>query len=50
MPPKAVLAASILAVLIILGPLGTQNNTSITELSKQLIEWYREIITQLVDN
>ena len=34
MPLKAVLAASILAVLIILKLLGTQGDTSIAELSK----------------
>ena len=46
MPPKAVLAASMLAVIvIILRLLGTQGNTSIAELSKQLVEWYREMIT-----
>ena len=50
MPPKAVLAASVLATVIILEPLGTQGNTSIAKLSKQLIEWYKEIITQLVNN
>ena len=26
-------------------PLGTQNNTSIAEISKQLVEWYKDIIT-----
>ena len=51
MPLKAVLAASVLIVIvIILGPLGTQSNTNITKLNKQLVEWYREIITQLTDN
>ena len=39
MPLKAVLAASILAAIVIMsGPLGTQNNTSIAKLSKQLVE------------
>ena len=48
---KAVLAANVLAVTATtLGPLGTQGNTSIAKLSKQLVKWYREIITQLVDN
>ena len=28
-----------------LGPLGTQNNTSIAKTSKQLVEWYKDIIT-----
>ena len=51
MPLKAVPAANILAVtVIILGPSGTQSDTSIAKSSKQLIEWYREIITQLIDN
>ena len=43
---KAVLAANILAVTAITsGPLGIQSNTNIAKLSKQLVEWYREIIT-----
>ena len=51
MPPKAVLAANILAAIVITSkPLGTQGNTSIAKLSKQSIEWYREIITQLINN
>ena len=51
MPPKAILAVNMLAATVtILGPLGTQGNTSITELSKQLVKWYRKIITQLTDN
>ena len=51
MPLKAVLVANMLAVIVImLGPLGTQGNTSMAELSKQLVEWYRKIITQLIDN
>ena len=51
MPPKAVLAANMPAVIvIILGLLGTQSNTSMAELSEQLVERYREIITQLIDN
>ena len=46
MPPKAVLAASTLAVTVtILGLLGTQSNTSIAKLSKQSVKWYKEIIT-----
>ena len=45
MPLKAVLAANMLATVISLGPLGTQSDTSIVESSKQLVEWYREIIT-----
>ena len=48
---KAVSAANAPAVIVtMLGLLGTQGNTNITKLSKQLVEWYREIITQLVDN
>ena len=39
MPLKAVLAANMLAVIVtILRPSGTQGNTSITKLSKQLVE------------
>ena len=46
MPLKAVLAVSVPAVtVIILGLSGTQGNTSIAELSKQLVEWYKEMIT-----
>ena len=50
MPPKAVLAVNILVIVTILGPLGTQGNTNIAKLSKQSVEQYREIITQLIDN
>ena len=46
MPLKAIPAASALTVIvIILGPLGTQSDTSMAKLNKQLVEWYREIIT-----
>ena len=45
MPPKAVLAAIAPAVITTSRPLGTQNNTSMAETSKQLVEWYKEIIT-----
>ena len=45
MLPKAVLAVSVLATVIMSGLLGMQSNTSIAKLSKQLVEWYREIIT-----
>ena len=41
----AVPAATVLAVIITLGLLGTQGNTSIAKTSKQLVKWYREIIT-----
>ena len=50
MPLKAVLVVNVLATVIILGLLGIQSDTSIAKLSKQLIEQYREIITQLIDN
>ena len=51
MPLKAVPVASVLAATItILGPSGTQSNTSIAKLSKQSVKWYKEIITQLIDN
>ena len=38
MPLKAVLVASALVTVIILGPLGTQGNTSIAKSSKQSVE------------
>ena len=41
----AVSTATVPAVIITLGLLGTQNNTSIAKTSKQLVEWYRDIIT-----
>ena len=48
---KAVPAANMLvAIVTISGPLGTQGNTSIAELSEQLVEQYKKIITQLIDN
>ena len=51
MPPKAVPAASVLvAIVTTSGPSGTQSNTNMAELNKQLVEWYKEIITQLVNN
>ena len=51
MPPKAVLVVNMPAVTVTTsGPSGTQGNTSIAKSSKQSIEWYREIITQLTDN
>ena len=50
MPLKAVLAANVLATVTILGPLGIQSNTSITKSSKQSVKWYREIITQFINN
>ena len=46
MPLKAVPAVSTPAVTVtILGPLGTQSDTSMVKSSKQSVEWYREIIT-----
>ena len=50
MPPKAVLVANVLATVITLGPLGMQGNTSMAESSKYIVEQYRDMITQLVDN
>ena len=48
---KAVLAAQVLAATVTtLGPLNTQDNTSIAKSSEQLVKWYREIITQLAEN
>ena len=38
MPLKAVLVVSVLATVIILGLLGTQGDTNIAKLSKQLVE------------
>ena len=46
MPLKAAVPAVMEpAVTTTLGPLGTQGDTSIAKTSKQLIEWYRDIIT-----
>ena len=51
MPLKAVPAANIPAVTVTTsGPSGTQGDTSMAESSKQSVEWYREMITQLADN
>ena len=51
MPLKAAIpAATVPVVITTLGPLGTQSNISIAKTSKQLIEWYRDIITQLTEN
>ena len=50
MPLKVVPAANTPAIVIILGPLGTQSDTSMAKSSKQLVKWYREMITQLVNN
>ena len=50
MPPKVVLVVVMLVTVIILRPLGMQSNTNIAKLSKQLVKWYKKIITQLTDN
>ena len=42
---KAVLVVNMLVTVIILGLLGTQGNTSMAKSSKQLVEWYKEMIT-----
>ena len=45
MPLKAVLAVNApVAIVIILGLLGTQDNTNMAKLNKQLVKWYKEII------
>ena len=50
-PLKAVPAVNMLAAIVTTsGPSGTQGDTSMAKLSKQLVKWYREIITQLADN
>ena len=41
----AVPIVTVLVEIITLGPLGTQGNTNIAKTSKQLVEWYRDIIT-----
>ena len=45
MPPKAVLVVNVPATVIILGPLGTQSDTSMVELSKYTVKWYKKVIT-----
>ena len=51
MPLKAVPAAQVLAATAITSrPSNIQSNISIAKSSKQLIKWYREIITQLIEN
>ena len=32
------------------GPAETQGNTSMAKSSNQSVEWYKDIITQLIDN
>ena len=52
MPLKAVQPAqhTLLIKEETLGPAGIQSDTSIAKSSNQLVEWYRDIITQLMDN
>ena len=51
MPLKAVLAAQVLvATAMTSGPSNTQGNINIAKSSKQSIKWYREIITQFIEN
>ena len=45
MPPKIIPTAAVLVAIITSRPLGTQSDTNIAKTSKQLVEWYREIIT-----
>ena len=45
MPLKAALVVNILATVTILGLLGTQSNTNMAKLSKNTVEWYKEVIT-----
>ena len=51
MPLKAVPAAQVLvATVMTLGLSNTQGNISMAKSSEQLVEWYREMITQLIEN
>ena len=52
MPPKVVQPAhcTLLMEAGTSGPAKTQNNTSMAESSNQSVEWYKDIITQLIDN
>ena len=40
----------VLAKIITLRPSGTQGNTNIAKISKQLVEWYKDIITYFIEN
>ena len=40
----------VLAEITTLEPSGTQGDASIAKTSKQLVEWYRDIITQFTEN
>ena len=52
MPPKAVQLAqcTLLTEAGTTGPAKIQSNTSIAKSSNQSVEWYRDIITQFIDN
>ena len=51
MPLKVVLEAQVLATTVTTsGPLNTQSNTSIAKSSEQSVKWYREMITQFIEN
>ena len=52
MPPKAVQPAqrTLLTEAGTAGPSRIQSNTSMAESSDQLVEWYRDMITQLINN
>ena len=47
MPPKAVLVASVLAIVTISGPLGTQSNTSIAKLYSYIYTKYTRVLMYL---
>ena len=52
MPPKAVqlVQRTLLTEAGTAGLAGIQGNTSMAESSDQLVKWYRDIITQLMNN
>ena len=52
MPPKAVQPAqrTLLTEAGTVGPAKIQSNTSMAKSSNQSVEWYRDIITQFIDN
>ena len=51
MPLKAVLAAQALVLTATTsGPLNIQSDTSMAKSSKQLVKWYWEVVTQLIEN
>ena len=48
---KVVISIAIVLAKIITSELsGTQGNTNIAKTSKQLIEWYKDIITEFMEN